>query len=186
MILNFTKKSKSMFLIFVLLTLTNPPSMTLFDFNSKAAVNQWNIVNDVVMGGLSKSTLELNKKGYAFFSGTVLLENNGGFCSIRHRFAKKDVSPYQKIVLRVKGDGKNYQFRVKSNASDFYSYTYTFKTNDEWETVEIPFLEMAPSFRGRKVNLPNYPGEEIEEIAFLIGNGKRESFSLEIDKIEVQ
>lgn len=186
MIINFTKKSNSMFLIILLLTFSNPPSMTLFDFDSKEAINKWNIVNDGVMGGISKSTLEFNKDGHAFFSGTVLLENNGGFCSIRHRFAKKDVNPYQKILLRVKGDGKNYQFRVKTNATDFYSYTYTFKTNGEWETVEIPFSEMSPSFRGRKVNLPNYQGDEIEEIAFLIGNGKRESFSLEIDKIEVQ
>ncbi|MCR9183105.1 MAG: CIA30 family protein [Flavobacteriaceae bacterium] len=175
-----------MFLILFLLTFSNPPSMILFDFDSKTAINKWNIVTDGVMGGISKSTLELNKDGQAFFSGTVLLENNGGFCSIRHRFVKKDVSPYQKIVLRVKGDGKNFQFRVKTNATDFYSYTYTFKTNGEWETIEIPFSKLTPSFRGRRVNLPNYPGETIEEIAFLIGNGKRESFVLEIDKIEVK
>ncbi|MEX0996088.1 MAG: CIA30 family protein [Flavobacteriaceae bacterium] len=160
--------------------------MTLFDFDSKTDIKKWNIVNDGVMGGISKSTLDLNKEGHAIFSGTVLLENNGGFCSMRHRFAKKDASAYQKIMLRVKGDGKNYQFRTKTNASDFYSYTFTFKTSGEWETIEIPFSEMTPTYRGRRVNLPNYPGETIEEIAFLIGNGKRESFALEIDKIAVE
>lgn len=175
-----------MFLIILLLTFSNPSSMLLFDFNSQTDIQKWNIVNDGVMGGISKSTLEFNKAGHAFFSGTVLLENNGGFCSIRHRFGKEDISSYQKIVLRVKGDGKTYQFRVKTHASDFYSYTYSFETSGEWETIEIPFSEMIPSFRGRRVNLPNYPGETIEEIAFLIGNGKRESFALEIDKIELQ
>jgi len=160
--------------------------MILFDFDAATNLRSWTVVNDGVMGGLSKGTLSLTETGNAVFSGTVLLENNGGFSSVRHRFAKKDVSPFQKIVLRIKGDGKVYQFRAKTNASDFYSYTYSFKTSSVWETIEIPFSEMVPTFRGRSVNLPNYPGETIEEIAFLIGNGKRESFTLVIDKIEVK
>lgn len=160
--------------------------MTLFDFNSETDIKQWSVVNDGVMGGLSKGTLIMNENGHALFSGKVLLENNGGFSSVRHRLPKTDVSTHQKIVLRVKGDGKIYQFRVKTNSADFYSYTYSFKTMGKWETIEIPFSEMVPSFRGRRVNLPNYPGEILEEIAFLIGNGKQEVFALEIDKIEVQ
>ncbi|WP_339610441.1 CIA30 family protein [uncultured Planktosalinus sp.] len=174
-----------MLLILLIFTISITPSMTLFDFKSQTDIQKWNVVNDGVMGGLSKGTIALNENGHALFTGNVLLENNGGFSSVRHRFKRTNINVYQKIVLRVKGDGKNYQFRVKTNASDFYSYTYTFKTKGEWETIEIPFSEMAPSFRGRKVNLPNYPGEEIEEMAFLIGNGKRETFALEIDKIEV-
>lgn len=175
-----------MFLIVLFLSFSNPTSMTLFDFNSKTNLKNWTVVNDGVMGGLSKGTIKINENGHALFSGNVLLENNGGFSSVRHSLPKTDVSSHQKIVLRVKGDGKIYQFRVKTNSSDFYSYTYSFKTSGKWETIEIPFSEMVPSFRGRRVNLPNYPGEILEEIAFLIGNGKQEVFALEIDKIEVQ
>jgi len=160
--------------------------MILFDFTPQTNMQQWMIVNDGVMGGLSKGTITLGKDGHAIFSGKVLLENNGGFSSVRHRLPKTDVSTHQKIVLRVKGDGKTYQFRVKTNSADFYSYTYSFKTSGKWETIEIPFSEMVPSFRGRRVNLPNYPGDVVEEIALLIGNGKQEVFTLEIDKIEVQ
>lgn len=175
-----------MFLFLLIFSFSNPSAMLLFDFDSKTNIRQWTIVNDGVMGGLSKGTIKINENGHALFSGNVLLENNGGFSSVRHRLPKTDLSAHQKIVLRVKGDGKIYQFRVKTNSADFYSYTYSFKTSGKWETIEIPFSEMVPSFRGRRVNLPNYPGEILEEIALLIGNGKQEFFALEIDKIEVQ
>ena len=33
---------------------------------------------------------------------------------------------------------------------------------------------MYPSFRGRKLDKPNFPKEYIEEIGFLIGNKKNE------------
>jgi NADH dehydrogenase [ubiquinone] 1 alpha subcomplex assembly factor 1 len=175
-----------MILILLSLIFLNTSPMILFDFNSQTNMQQWTIVNDGVMGGLSKGTITLGKDGHAVFSGKVLLENNGGFSSVRHRLPKTDVSTHQKIVLRVKGDGKTYQFRVKTNSADFYSYSYNFKTTEDWTTIEIPFSEMVPTFRGRTLNRPNYPGNQVEEITFLIGNGKEEVFALMIDKIEVQ
>jgi hypothetical protein len=45
---------------------------------------------------------------------------------------------------------------------------------------------MYASFRGRTLNLPNYDGTNLEEIAFLIGNKQNENFQLMIDKIEVK
>ena len=49
--------------------------------------------------------------------------------------------------------------------------------------MEISLSNMYPSFRGRKLALPNFSSKNIEEITFLIGNKKEESFQLEIDKI---
>ena len=45
---------------------------------------------------------------------------------------------------------------------------------------------MDPRFRGRKLNDPNFPGEQLEEIAFLIGNKKEQSFELLLDHIELK
>ena len=56
-------------------------------------------------------------------------------------------------------------------------------TTGEWEEVTVPFNKMIPTFRGRRLNLPNYPGEVLRECAFLISNNKNESFRLEIDRI---
>ena len=45
---------------------------------------------------------------------------------------------------------------------------------------------MYPAFRGRNLNMGNFSSETIEELAFLIGNKKKEYFKLEIDKIYLE
>jgi hypothetical protein len=45
---------------------------------------------------------------------------------------------------------------------------------------------LFPSFRGNKLDQPNFDGSSIEEISFLISNKKDEPFNLEIDKIEIK
>ncbi len=55
----------------------------LFDFGTLENMDDWLIVNDVVMGGLSKSRFILSDSNTAIFSGNVSLENKGGFASTR-------------------------------------------------------------------------------------------------------
>ncbi len=159
---------------------------TIFDFNSKSELSDWMIVNDVVMGGRSDADMYIGEDGNAIFSGTVSLENYGGFASVRHRFPTRIVEEFNKIKIRLKGDGKRYQFRVKNSKYDRHSYISYFQTSGEWQTIEIPLKDMSPQFRGRRLNMPNYPCERMEEIAFLIGNKKAESFRLEIDSIGLE
>ena len=45
---------------------------------------------------------------------------------------------------------------------------------------------MYPAFRGRNLNMDNFSSETIEELAFLIGNKKKEHFKLEIDTIYLE
>lgn len=157
--------------------------MVIFDFDNESSLENWYVVNDGVMGGLSNGKMTLNKKGHAVFEGTVSLENNGGFTSIRHSFETRDVTGKTKAILRVKGDGKDYQFRVKNSSKDWHSYIYTFETSGKWQNIEIPLGEMYPSFRGMELDMPNYPTEQLSDITFLIANKKAEAFRIEIDKI---
>lgn len=161
-------------------------NMILFDFNSKSKINQWRIVDDVVMGGQSDGTFKINKEGHGEFSGDISLENNGGFSSLRYSFEKVNSSKYSIFQIQIKGDGKAYQFRVKSNENQRYSYVYEFKTSGDWETISIPFNKMKAQFRGQKLQLPNFDGQQMKEIAFLIGNKKEQSFKLEIDTIALK
>ena len=39
--------------------------------------------------------------------------------------------------MRLKGDGKNYQFRMKHKSSDYFSYIYTFSTSGDWQVIEM-------------------------------------------------
>ncbi len=159
---------------------------TVFDFHPDSNLDNWYVVDDGVMGGVSQGRFSLNKEGHGEFSGTVSLENNGGFSSVRYRSKTLDVSSFSRISLRVRGDGKRYQLRVKTNSQDRHSYVSYFSTSGEWQTLEIPFDELYPTFRGNRLGMPNYPGEQMEEVGFLIGNKKAESFQLEIDWLRLE
>ena len=158
----------------------------IFDFNKKSDIQDWKIVDDEVMGGKSSSTFKLNNDGMGDFEGEISLENNGGFSSVRYSFKKLAVNDYTKIIIKLKGDAKEYQFRIKSNTEDYYSYILPFSTSGIWQEVEISLEDMYPSFRGRKLDQPNFSENYIEEITFLIGNKKEEKFKLLIDKIELR
>ncbi|MHA7057648.1 CIA30 family protein [Aquimarina sp. M1] len=161
-------------------------SLVIYDFEKNSNLSNWNVVDDGVMGGLSNGNLEINPTGNAVFSGTVSLENNGGFSSIRYRFDTKKVKRYTRAFIRLKGDQKRYQFRIKNSINDRHSYIAPFKTTGDWQTIEIILSEMYPAFRGRELDIPNYPSEQMQEIAFLIGNKKAENFRLEIDAITLK
>lgn len=89
-------------------------------------------------------------------------------------------------MIRVKGDGKNYQFRVKPQTNQHYSYICEYKTTGDWQTVQIPFNTLYPSFRGQTHKQPDYPCKKLSEICFLIGNKKAETFLLEIARIVIE
>ena len=160
-------------------------SQLIFDFNHTAPVNDWVVVDDVVMGGRSTGQFKIDSEGHGVYSGNVSLENNGGFSSLRYQFEKIRTHENSKIVIRLKGDGKQYQFRVKSNRNTYYSYTTTFKTSGDWENIIIDLKDMYPSFRGRTLNMPHFNENSIEELVFLIGNKKNESFELVLDRIDI-
>ncbi|MEO8795979.1 MAG: CIA30 family protein [Daejeonella sp.] len=170
--------------LFVTIFIMN--SLLLFDFSSSSDWSVWEIENDVVMGGTSTSKLSRSKEGNAVFTGYVSLENNGGFASMQYHFKTRDISGYHNAVIRLKGDGKEYQFRIKADLNERASYIYTFKTSGEWQNIEVPLNKMEPTYRGNKLNQPNFNASKLQEIRFLIANGKAENFRLEIDRIELR
>jgi hypothetical protein len=89
-------------------------------------------------------------------------------------------------LIRVKGDGKRYQIRIKENINDYFSYVANIKTKNDWQTIEVDLKSMYPVFRGRMLNQPNFSGKYLQEIGFLIGNKRAEKFNLIIDKIELK
>ena len=157
----------------------------MYDFTKNSDLTKWIIVNDVVMGGLSQSSLTLDEKGNGVFAGNVSLDNNGGFCMVQRPFDRINVGNFEKIAIRVNGDGKKYQFRIKSNRNDYYSFVSYFSTSGEWETVEIGMKDMYPVFRGQRLDMPNFNSQFIGEVGFLIGNKKEERFKLLIDRISL-
>jgi len=163
-------------------------NVILYHF-SEQGIGDWRVQDDGVMGGRSDSQLELTAENHAHFSGRISLENNGGFCSILQNVENNPYTISAKsvaFVLHLKGDGKEYNFRVRT-PNGRYSYGFTFPTKGEgkWETITIPFDVMEATYRGRSIKVPNYAGENIVEIRFLIGNKKEENFEILIESIKV-
>ena len=174
------------YLICSMVLVSSLSSQIIFDFNKNSSTSSWVVIDDVVMGGRSNGNFQLNKDGNGVFSGKISLDNNGGFSSVRYGFKKLNVEKFSSISLKIKGDGKNYQFRIKHKSSDYASYITSFSSSGKWQEIEIPLNSMYPSFRGRKLDEPNFFHETIEEVTFLIANKKNEDFILLIDKIELR
>jgi uncharacterized protein YbjT (DUF2867 family) len=126
----------------------------LFDFTHPTEDLQqiWGAVDDVVMGGISESNIRLLPER-AVFSGNVSTANSGGFASVRTRnFSPPwNLSNYEGIELRVKGDGKRYKFITRCEGKwDGIGYCYSFDTlYNSWTTIRIPFAELIPVFRAK-------------------------------------
>ena len=160
--------------------------MTIVNFTVNTDISNWKIVDDLVMGGRSNGNFKIDSEGFGEYTGYISLKNNGGFSSLHYYFEALNTYNYSKFILKVKGDGKSYQFRVKDKRSNRYSYISKFNTTKDWQDVEIPFSEMHAAFRGNQLDIPNFKGDQMEEIAFLIGNKKEENFKLLIDHITLK
>ncbi len=158
---------------------------TIYTFSTQTNITEWQIVNDGVMGGLSNSSMVLTDDGHGQFSGHVSLANNGGFASVQLNTTIK-LAEEKFIVLRIKGDGKRYEFRLKGDALQSESYVHQFATSGDWENIKLPIREFYPQFRGRKLNIPNFNFKTIEQLSFLITNKQEEDFTLLIDWIGLE
>jgi len=157
--------------------------MLLFNSKNQGNLSQWQVVNDVVMGGCSQAKFIINKEGFGEFTGHVSLENNGGFSSVKYSLSLIDVENYSKISIKLKGDTHRYQLRLKSNITDRHSYVSYFETTGNWQDIEMDLMEFYPTYRGRPLQLSKYPGKLLEEIGFLIANKESQDFKLEIESM---
>ncbi len=134
--------------------ITPAAKRTIFDFADPAfnLEDNWGAVDDVVMGGVSQSNIELKDKK-AVFTGIVSTQNNGGFASVRTKNFDPplNLSNYEGIELRVQGDGKRYKFIARCEGKwDGVGYCYSFDTiYNCWKTIRIPFKDLIPVFRAK-------------------------------------
>ncbi|KAJ7000100.1 protein HIGH CHLOROPHYLL FLUORESCENCE PHENOTYPE 173 [Populus alba x Populus x berolinensis] len=119
-------------------------------------------LDDVVMGGVSESTFIIDTTGgekggpAGLFKGIVSTTNNGGFTSIRTKnfSVPEDLSSYDGLELRLKGDGRRYKLIVRTSRDwDTVGYTASFDTTEgQWQSIRLPFSSFVPVFRARTVS----------------------------------
>ena len=157
------------------------PGRAVFDFVSDEP--QWYTVNDTVMGGVSTSRYSLTESGQLYFTGTMSLENNGGFASVRSEWQELDLSNHDGILLRVLGDGKSYRLRIRTATTDRrVSYNALFETiPNEWQLVYIPFKEMVPTSFGYAVDAGPLDSANIGSFGLMLSDKQPGEFELLVD-----
>ena len=165
-----------------LLLLTTMAHAQLLDFTNPLTVNALRVVNDNVMGGVSKSHFTYDPEGIVF-EGEVSLDNGGGFASVRSPILIPDCTSALDVTFR--GDAKNYKLVLRTdNASRSPLYQADFTTTREWQTHRFVPSDFKASFRGRTVNAPELDFSSVLEIGVLIANQQAGTFRLQLKNIQ--
>jgi NADH dehydrogenase [ubiquinone] 1 alpha subcomplex assembly factor 1 len=159
--------------------------LLLTDFTTKTADFGWYVVNDNVMGGRSEGDFNV-EQGTLVFTGRTNT-NGGGFSSIRTQAMRLDLSSRTGIRLRVKGDGRRYTWRLTTNArwrGREVGYWADFETvQGEWTTVDIPFSEFTPQFRGYELDGPSLDAGQITGMGLMIYDKQDGPFELHLASV---
>jgi NADH dehydrogenase [ubiquinone] 1 alpha subcomplex assembly factor 1 len=146
----------------------------LYDFASVEAARRFRPINDAVMGGVSRGDLVALEGGGAAFCGTVSLENNGGFASVRSEPEDHRLAGYAGITLTVTGDGKIYKIALKTSAAlDGIQYQASCQPPArERVHLKIPFSSFVPTFRGKLLDgVPPLEPARISTVGIMISGG---------------
>jgi len=168
--------------------------MKLFDFNKPGTIETWRAIDDRVMGGISQSglvTVTEQSDTMAAFRGSVSLENNGGFCSVRSPVNASMPSAAEHVWIDCRStdkcNEKLYSLNLRmSDGFDGVSYRASFTPKAAFTRFELTTIEFAPVFRGRSV--PDAPGlkiSEIQQTGLMISDGQSGPFELIIRAIGV-
>jgi len=160
--------------------------LMITNFSSDTPDLGWYVQNDNVMGGRSEGGFEQLDNTLIFAGSTNT--RGGGFCSIRTRSFQLDLSGYDGIRLRVKGDGRSYIWQLQTDArwrGRRVSYWADIATRaDEWMTVDMPFTSFVPQFRGYQLDGPDIDPGQITEMGLYINDTKDGLFELQVKSVD--
>lgn len=161
-------------------------SVTLFDFSDATAHADWRNVDDVVMGGVSESDLVPASTDTAAFEGRVSLDHGGGFASIRAPENARDMSAFDGLLVRARGDGNRYKLTVYTDDASRVSYRFPFVAEDDWADYFAPFDALTPMIRGREApDAAPFDPSAVSTLGFLIGDKQAGPFRLELRWIKI-
>ena len=159
----------------------------LFDFSGAEAAKEWQTVNDGVMGGVSEGKFKITDQKTLEFLGTLSLENNGGFASVRTKARKLALENDGTLIARVRGDGREYTLNLYLNKPLIaFSYRAAVQTRkDAWIEVKVPLDMFEATSFGRPVKDagPVNP-KEINALGFMLGDKKTGPFKMEVEWIK--
>jgi NADH dehydrogenase [ubiquinone] 1 alpha subcomplex assembly factor 1 len=162
-------------------------SSLILRFDTPASTQNWQPINDGVMGGVSVSRMRFDMTGHAVFEGEVSLENNGGFASVRASELDLGCVDTVGYVLTVWGDGQTYKLNLRTDSGfDGVNYQAVFTpAPGQWTRTVLPVAAFQPSFRGRIVQgAPPLQPEKVSQVGLMISDKQAGKFRLMVKTIE--
>ena len=111
---------------------------------------RWIYFADNVMGGISVGSSEyvIGTSGKAIrLYGEVSTKNNGGFIQVRMPYSIDQAVKYKGIKIKMKGNGEEYFLHLRNRSSrlPWQYYQASFKSEQNWLEVNIPFEKFKRS-----------------------------------------
>jgi len=178
----------SLFILTGSFVMAEDTAKVLFDFTGADAVKEWQSVSDSVMGGVSEGKFKITDKKMLEFFGTLSLENNGGFASVRTNAKKLGLEKGDTLIAKVRGDGREYSFNLYLDKPLMaFSYRAAIPTKkDEWIEVKLPLDKFEATSFGRVVkDAGAVKPEEVNALGFMLADKKAGAFKMEIEWIRV-
>ena len=133
------------------------------------------------MGGISHGSPARNKAtGNLKFWGSLSMENNGGFATIRTEVDAGAFTGAKGVHIKVKGDGRQYKFMAMKEGKGRYQIDLDTVAGEETD-VQIHFKDMEYWYWGwKKDNMPGLEGGDVVAVGFMIADKNETPFELEI------
>jgi NADH dehydrogenase [ubiquinone] 1 alpha subcomplex assembly factor 1 len=163
--------------------------LPLLDFARPESADRWQAVNDGVMGGISDGRFKVTTDKTLEFFGTLSLENNGGFASVRTKPAALGIQAGDALVVRVKGDGREYMLNIYTKSRRMaFSYRAPLPTvKDEWREVEIPLADLIPTAFGRRVQgMGPVEADQINGLGFMLSDKQAGPFTMQVEWVKLR
>jgi NADH dehydrogenase [ubiquinone] 1 alpha subcomplex assembly factor 1 len=160
----------------------------VLDFAGPEAAVKWQAVNDGVMGGVSDGRFKITPDKTLEFFGTLSLENNGGFASVRTTPTELNIEAGDTLVVRVRGDGREYVVNIYTKSRRMaFSYRAPLPTRkDEWAEVKIPLVDFIPTAFGRRVQgMGPVEPDQINGLGFMLSDKKPGTFAMQVEWVKV-
>lgn len=159
------------------------------DFGSSPGKSQeWVLLSDNVMGGVSRSTVEYTDNSVVL-SGTISLDNFGGFSSVKTRYNSVDLSAYKGVKIRFKSENQRFAFTLEDSQNwtrPNYKKEFSASRENVWEEVTLNFSDFKEMVIGEPTgkSFDSARLKNIVRMGIMTNEKKPGPFSLEVDYIE--
>ena len=167
----------------------NLQRLRLANFDSDHANQNWQVVNDNVMGVQSQGGLSFDDE-IMIFEGDINT-NGGGFASLRLPLDAGTLTPFDSVELRARSDQRSYMVTFDDGPSSrkrqvSHRSPMRFDSPGEWQVVSVPFDDLSPAVFGRPIDNMAFRKDLANRMGLMISDGIDGPFRLEIDWIDLR